>query len=238
MDFIFRGIGMVFMFIIMTFVMSLPFSFVDKLAGWSEYELYLVLSIYYIINGIGWVTFRNGLGNLEQKINSGDLDNFLLKPKNTLFLISFSELNIPRLTDIVVGILWFVLTYLRMDFDLKSLNILAFFVALLCGLVFSFAFYLMINTLSFWSTETYIDHVANPFFTIAKYPVDIWGNKIKTFFYWVLPLGFVSSVPVAIFTGKVSVIWCIIGVGIAFIWLLAAVGFWRFALKQYSGVGR
>ena len=94
----------------------------------------------------------------------------------------------------------------------------------------------MINTLSFWTTETYLEHVANPLFIVSKYPADIWG-KYSVILYGIVPMAFMSTVPAGILVGKFSLWWAAAGVVLAVGWTIAAAIFWKIAIRSYSSEG-
>lgn len=236
-DFFFRLFSMILMMTIMYFVLSLPFEYTDQIAGWHRVEVLALISVYYMSNGITWALFREGIGELENLVKTGDFDGKLLKPIKTSFLVSFFRIDISRFGDVVISGSFLVYLIWKGYINIDILLLFSALVTFVCGVWIVSKIFLIINSLSFWVTETYLDHVANPLLVVAKYPVDIWPQNFQRILYWFLPIAFVSTVPTAILIGKLDWSWFIGALVFAGIWSLFAKLFWRFALRHYSSTG-
>lgn len=234
-DFLFRLFSMTLIMGIMYVVLSLPYKYVGSIAGWSRNDAMVLLGIYYLSNGLSWMLFRTGIGSLELMVKKGTFDGTLLKPVDSMFLTSFFKLDMSRFGDFCVSLV-FISSFITGS-ELDVLRVLAAVFSIVCGLVVVSRVFLMVNTLCFWTTETYLDHVANPLLVVTKYPIDIWGEKFKMLLYWVIPMAFVSSIPAGVLLGKISLVWVLAGAALAVLWSLLARMFWNFALKSYSSVG-
>ena len=235
-DMVMRAIGMVVMTVIMIFVITLPYQYVDGLAGWDRQEALTVLGFYYVTNGLSWAFFRNGISHLDQHIRQGSMDNMLMKPANTIFLFSFFEVDVTRFVDVVVGLFIVITQVVASGAVVTAWGMLGAFLGILLGLLFVFCLFLSVNMLAFWTTETYLDHLINPIFTVSKYPADVWG-KYSWVLYWVAPVAFMSTVPAGILYGKISPVILLIGYTVAGVWLLGIRVYWRVAVRNYSSVG-
>ena len=233
---IFRLIGMLLMVLVMVFVLTLPYQYVDELAGWSRSEMIIVLGMYYMANGLAWMLFKQSLTLLEQRVRLGTLDTILVKPVSSMFMVSFFDIDVSRFADFLVGLFLVVIQVVGSGVSVGVENVLGASIAFVAGLGIVYSVYVMINSLSFWTTEAYLDHVANPLFSVSKYPADIWG-QYSFILYWIVPMAFMSTVPAGILVGKMSLWWAVVGVVLAVGWVTAASLFWRFAIRNYSSVG-
>jgi ABC-2 type transport system permease protein len=237
LDFLFRIFSMGLMMGIMYFVLSLPFNHTESLGGWKHSEVLILISFYYISNGLGWSFFREGIGELETLVRNGDFDSRLIKPVRASFLVSCFKIQLARLGDVLVGTLFIIVVIYRHQINVSFINILVAVFTLFCGVWIVSRIFLIVNALSFWVTETYLNHVANPVLVVAKYPIDIWPHNLQNVFYWVLPVAFLSTVPTAIFLGKIDLIWGGVALVMTVLWSVLARLFWNFAIKHYSSVG-
>ncbi len=236
LDVVLRTLGMLVMIAVMVFVLGLPFKNVDEIAGWRRHEVLVVLGFYYVSSGIAWILFRRGLSRLEWRINSGRLDDVLLKPVSSKFLLAFLASEVSRIGDVIVGGYLVVQAFLLGGSSFEFVNLIAALVALIGGLGVVFGIFLMANTLSFWTTEAYMDHVVSPLIVVSKYPVDIWG-RAKGILYWVLPVGLISTVPAGLLLGKLDIWWSWVSLLIGVLWVYVSGKFWNFGVKIYSSVG-
>ncbi len=231
-----RILAMVFMVIIMAFILSLPFRFTNGLLGWNINDITLVLGVYYVSSGIGWLFYKNNVLQFDKWIKSGFISNMLLKPVSIQLLMSFWEMDFTRISDILAGILLFLRVILIGALHVELGTVVGFVVAFVAGQIFMFSFFFIINSFSFWIEEAYLTHVANPFFDATKYPVDLWVGPARNLLYWILPLGFISTIPVAVLTGKLGIEWSMIALVISFLWLIASNFVLRIGLRKYNGV--
>lgn len=236
-DFVFRLFSILLMMGMMYVVLSLPYKYVGSIAGWDKDDAMILLGIYYMSSGLSRALFRTGIGKLELMINKGTFDRTLLKPVDSMFLVSFFLVDISRMGDVLVSLGFIIIFVSKAELSISLLSLVAAVAGGIGGLVLMSKVFLMVNTLCFWTTETYLDHVVNPLFVVTKYPVDIWDARLKNILYWGVPLAFVSTVPASILTGKLPAYWSLIGIGLAIIWSIAARLFWNFALRRYSSVG-
>jgi ABC-2 type transport system permease protein len=235
-DIILRLFGMILMVGVMVFVLTLPYQYVDELAGWTRPEMIIVLGFYYMSNGLAWMLFKESLSNFDERVRMGTLDNILVKPVNSMFMVSFFDIDVSRFADFLVGLILVVIQVVGTGMEVPVQVVLASAVAFIAGLAIVYSIYLMINTLSFWTTETHLEHVANPLFIVSKYPADIWG-KYSVILYWIVPMAFMSTVPAGILIGKFSLWWAVAGVALGIGWVTAAAVFWKIAIRNYAGVG-
>lgn len=236
-DLALRLIGMLFNVLFMVIILVLPYRYTDTLAGWQMHEVLIVIGMYFFINGISWAIFKDGIFRMEDKVKYGLMDAILLKPVDSIFMTAFLEIDMTRFADALVGLLIIVSQVVSAGVELNVLNFCATAVSCIASLAIVFALYFSANTLSFWTTEAYIGHVSNPVFSIAKYPVDMWGEKMSRFFYWVVPIGFMSSVPAAVLVGKLPWWWALASVAVAAVWIIGTKNLWTIAVKRYSGTG-
>lgn len=236
-DLVLRLVSMIVMICILYFVLSLPYSYVGDLAGWNKHSALVLIGFYYVTNGLSWMFFRESIGRLEDDINKGNLDNLLMKPVSSEFMVSFFTVDVTRVADFFVGLVFVVVNFVAGGFGVDLLSVIGCVFSAVSGLSILRSMFLVINSLSFWTTETYLDHVANPIVSVAKFPVDIWGDRFRDVFYWVIPVAFVSAIPAAVLIGKMEWWWGLIGVGLAFGWNFLMRMVWRVGLKNYSGVG-
>ncbi|MGP1431185.1 MAG: ABC transporter permease [Treponema sp.] len=66
---------------------------IDTIAGWTKYEIFILVATVIIINSLFGGMFFFNLIRIPQKVKTYDLDYLLLKPVNTIFYISCRDFN-------------------------------------------------------------------------------------------------------------------------------------------------
>ncbi len=237
MDLVMRFIGMVIIAAVYVFILSMPFRYVDSIVGWTKDELILILGLFYISNGVSWFFFRESVSRLENRVNTGSLDGILLKPINAQFFVSLFDVDLTRLVDIFIGFAIVVYVLVSSSIKFTLMGFLFGVIVFACGVLIVYSIFFLINALCFWTTETYLEHVAAPVFVVTRYPVDIWGRAARFLLYWIIPLGLITTLPAAIMLGKIELWYVVPAILVTAAMLFFARVLWLVGLRNYSSVG-
>ncbi len=206
-----------------------------KVTAIGEYGMKDVMFIWALASssfGFMFVVFGN-ISNVTNTIINGELDTYLLQPKDVYINLLCSRTVISAWGDFLYGVVLFIIAY---GFDpLRLLMFLGFavFGGLLEGSILAAA-----GTLTFFiGNASAISRMVTEFMiSFSIYPESIFSNSIRWIFYSIVPAGFVVFIPLKIFksfndTGLLLLCILII-VDIAYI-LLAYLLF-RKGLKRYE----
>jgi len=90
-------------------------------------------------------------------------------------------------------------------------------------------------TLSFWLVR--VDNLSALVDTIlymARFPTDIFRGVMQRILTFVIPLAFIATIPSKAMLGRMEWWLLPVGVGLASLFLVSAILFWRFATRHYS----
>ena len=222
-------VGMLFL------IVEVIFSQTATIVGWKKEEVYLLTILWTIVSEAFVMIFGGNTQQIPHMITDGDLDIFLTKPANTLFLVStrfFLFRAFYRLLadfGILAWIVW------RFDVGVSLPHAVLAFFLVVCGIIVHFSMTLLANTLSFWFLR--IDNVNDTLVslhTLGRYPIDVFPKTLKILLLTALPMAFSGYIPVAVLTGRWP--WYAVGYAVCFTaaFFCLAVRFWSFALKRYS----
>lgn len=217
-------------------VVTILFQHITTIRGWS-YEDNIVLSgVFLLTLGIGWITYRGGLRDLDIIINRGDLDAMLTKPIDPQFLATIHRIDIEDTGRAVVGLVligYGLVTGGSLSHPLFTIPLFLF--TFFCGQVVLYSIHLAIKTISFKSIEGWaVESLHWRFHDLAKYPTDIYTGTLRIIYTFVLPLAFIATVPAKALVGGLSV-WLVIGSLVAAIASFILSRFiWQHALRGYT----
>ena len=162
--------------------------------GWNFNDLILmqgILTSSYAIFAI----FMCGLDDLPRYITTGNLDNFLVSPKNLLLIITCSKMKPSGIGDLITGLIMFCFTSYTTWHNLSLIII-----GIICGNIVCFSFRLITTTFSFWCSniENLGIHVFFSLLTFASQPASIFTGWYKVLILTIIPAGFISLLPVEI----------------------------------------
>ncbi len=224
----------VFMFINNGFFLvfwSVVFNINDGKLQDLEFDYILLLwSIPVISYGVTYFFF-GGVTQLNTYIITGQMDSFMLQPKNPILNVITSKCYFSACGDLIYGLVIGIVA--------SKYNIIKLLIIIISG-IFGSVFYvsteIILRAISVWLKDT--ENIANKYkdtllTTFSNYPESIFSKGIKLILYTVVPAGYISFLPIKIFYSldfRFSFI--IIAVGI--LYLAAAILVFNKAMKCYE----
>ena len=216
--------------------MNVLYSHTDSIAGWSRWEVVLLVGTSHLIQQLFTAVFLTNVTDLSELIRTGRLDFLLLLPVNTRFLISFRKVDLGAFVNAAtaVGVIVYALRELGMTPG--WLQVMVF--AVLCGVGawIHYSLIFLLATVSFWTVRAQgIVWGYYNLFNIARLPDSAFRGMYKVFFTYGLPILLVSNVPAAWLSERVrsvNSVATLLGMGCGC--FLVREWVWRFSLKRYT----
>jgi ABC-2 type transport system permease protein len=212
------------------------------LGGWTWSEMALLLAFHLLGYSLGASLSFTQFREIEEKVRLGTFDAILVKPIGPWTFLVFSGLNIGYLGHIVlaVGLMAWALTQVTTDWTI--LGTLYFAATLISAAMLVAALMTMIGaTALIWVRSNHLFAIFFGFWELARYPLTIFPLPLQLLMLSIVPLGFMSYVPVAVFLGKdVAVLGAWAGPAALLAGPLAAdlaMLHWRYCLRNYQGAG-
>ncbi|MCU0514461.1 MAG: ABC-2 family transporter protein [Anaerolineae bacterium] len=216
--------------------LSVIFSHTGTLNGWTQSELLAVAGVYFIIGGIIRLVIEPSLWRLMQDVREGTLDFKLLKPVDAQVLVSVNQVQMWKLIDIVMGLGVLAVVFAQPQMQTDPLRALFFVLALLCGGVIVYSFYLMLATISFWFVK--VDNILVVFesmYEAGRYPVGIYPGWLRFTLTFLVPVAFAVTIPAEALTGRLSAEMLALGGGLALLLAVVSRLFWLYGVRNYTG---
>jgi ABC-2 type transport system permease protein len=213
----------------------LLFNTLGDIAGWSKEQALILSVISSITMSLLWVFVLPNLVLFPEMIRKGDLDFVLLKPVNTRFLVSTRYFEFDQVGRLIVAPILLVILIGQFHMTVSLVNIVSCLVVMFAGIVTIYNAYFFVTTLSFWLVS--VENMQNLLFSFndaGQYPSQIFKGGIKVFFYFVIPVIFISTFPTQVLLGKTGLI--AVPISLLGVVISSAISecFWNFALKRYS----
>lgn len=208
------------------------------LGDWSYNEGLLYLSVFFLIDTIGFMFFIKNFSTFPEYISEGKLDVILTKPVDSQFFVSLRYFSVISLFSILPPLALFIRQLIILDIQLSIWNTLAFFIFSIAALTIYYSLWFMTNLILFWVNR--IDALHEFFITLwrfMQFPPDIFQNTVRLFFIGVVPILFTVAVPTQalqyIFDPK-----AILGLLLASIFtILISRIVWKIGLRRYQSTG-
>ena len=214
----------------------------ELLGGWNWPELALLFSFQLLAYALGAAVSFTQLRDLEELVRLGTLDALLTKPINTWAYLIFSGLNIGYAGHIILAIPVLVWALLAAQVHWSPGTVLFFAGSLLSATMVTGAILTMIGaTAMVWVRSSHLFAIFFGFWEISRYPLNIFPGAIQAVMLTLMPLAFISAVPVAVLLGKPVPLLGDFAIPAALLagplLVLHAIIHWRYALGKYQGAG-
>jgi ABC-2 type transport system permease protein len=214
-----------------------------RLGPWTLPEV----GLFYGVVGMAWAladTVGRGFDNFGQMVKAGDFDRILLRPRATVFQLLAQDTQLRRIGRMAQAVAVLAWSWTTLGLGWAPGPALLTGLAVLGGAALFFGLLVVQATISFWTVESLeiMNVMTYGGVATAQYPMSIYPGWLRKFFLFVVPLGAVTYLPVAMALGKSSSLglpewsgWAGPLAGFAF--LLLALRGWRFGVRHYTSTG-
>jgi ABC-2 type transport system permease protein len=212
------------------------YSHTDNLGGWTAPELRTLIGVYMMVGGAIALVLQPGMQLLMEDVRKGTLDFILTKPADAQLLVSVRQVQIWKLTDILLGIVLLIVSMLQMGQSLSGVQVLNFAVTMLAGGAIIYSFCLMLATLTFWFVRMEnVLFIFNSMYDAGRWPLTLYPRWLRGILTFVVPVGFAVTVPSQALLGKLDGGTLLLTIALAVFMLVASRLFWLFGVRHYSG---
>ncbi len=239
MDFVVDTLAVSFSMVIQMAVLSVLFSKIRALDGWSFEQVLFIYGFSLLPLGLFNLISVNFYGFADKYIIGGKFDRVLLRPVNTLVQVIFESFNVSGLNEILLGIVVMIYAGMKLGLSIGVGDVLVLMVlAPSAALVYTGVF-LGITTVSFWHEDKM--GLAPPVYNIirfSRYPMTIYSLPVRVFLTFVLPFAWVAFYPATWFVGGLQTPWlALLTVPVGVIVFSGAVLIWHRGAAKYASTG-
>ncbi len=168
----------------------------DSVAGWSKYEMLLLVGTSMLIQRLLMGFFWSNLFEMGRNVRTGYFDFYLAQPGNPLFMVSTRKLDPDGLANTFVAAAVVAYAAHRLGLHPGVGAVLLYLGMVGCGLVIHFSLFLLTASTTFWIIKT--EGIEGSYFTIADFsrlPREAFRGVANVLLVYLLPAVVVSNVP-------------------------------------------
>jgi ABC-2 type transport system permease protein len=201
--------------------------------GWRWEEALIVVGVFTLLEGFSSTFLAPNLNRIVKHVQQGTLDFVLLKPISSQFWLSAHTLSPWGLPDLIFGLI--IIFYAGSKLGIEAHEYLSTIVPLTFGLAILYSLWFMLGATSIWFVKIYnVTEVLRGLLEAGKFPMAAYPVAYQTFFTFVVPVAFLTTIPAEALLGRSNLGWTL-GAGLlAIVLLILARFFWRFALRFYT----
>jgi ABC-2 type transport system permease protein len=228
----------VFLYSSMTIIfLKTIFRFMNNFSGWNYYQAMAVVATFILVEGTIWVMCAC-LIMIQNHVKQGTFDGLLVRPVDTLFLVSFWRGDGEDLGRIITGLalLFYSVSHLTFEPGTFLPRIILYVILLFNSCIITYSIFLILRSFSFWFIEIRsFGNFGQTLTQFSQYPADIFYHKIiKAAVFSIVPIAFMATVPAKILTFGIE--WKLVSGSfvVAALFFFVSRRFWVYALKHYS----
>lgn len=219
------------------------FANVPELDGWSVREVAFLYGASTISFALVDIVFGH-LDLFPRMIRDGTFDALLIRPRGTLLQVISSDFSLRKVGRVAQGVLVLAYALNGLHVDWNAGRVLMTAVMLASGAAIFAAIWVAGSTIAFWTVEggefTNAFTYGGTFF--AQYPISIYGEWVRRFLAYLIPIAFVCYFPSLYILDKPDPL----GLPAAMPFLSPVVAaaaalisglVWRAAVRRYRSVG-
>lgn len=216
--------------------MLVIFTYTDTLGGWQPDEVLALVGVYTLVGGLIGLVVYPSMEQFIMSVRDGMLDFMLVKPADAQLLNSLQSVDIWRLIDIGLGVGVLATALVRLGTQIGPLQAGLFIGMLITGSAIIYSFWTMLATLSFWFVRVEnILEIFRSMYEAGRWPVSLYPPWLRFVLSFIVPVAFVTTVPVEALTGRLSPVTLTIASVLAIFLLLISRLFWKIGMRQYAG---
>lgn len=209
---------------------------VDTLNGWNVNQMIVFIGTFTILDAIYMATYFFGVLAIPEKIRTGGLDTYIVRPVNTLFYVSFEHIDLGSAILIIpgimmvaygVGMLGIQLTVWRVVGYIFLLSIMYFLMYTLMIIIRSLAFR-FVKIDAFCEIE---NELVNFSFRI---PGVVFRGMWKLLFFVFLPYGLMATIPTQFLTNVMDGRYWVLTLAVSAGFWLLCLFMWKRGLRRYT----
>ncbi len=230
-------IGKTLRLVISLFFLYLLQQNVQMFAGYTTVQVIVFFLTYQFLDTVAQVVFR-GVYLFSWQVRSGDMDFYLAKPINPLFRILTGK---PDILDAIFLIPTTALSFWiahSLGITVTLPNFLLYLALLVNGFFIVTGLHILVICLGILTTE--VDNAImlyRDMNTLARFPVDIYKEPLRTVLFFVIPVGIMNTIPSQVLLGLQPSFHLALTFGMGIGFLLISLRIWNWSVKRYTSAG-
>jgi ABC-2 type transport system permease protein len=225
---------LLFIFQLLSF--TVIYQFVDDINGWTLAQMFVFVGTFTIVDGLGMGTWFFGIIELPNKIRTGNLDIMLIKPVDTQFYVSASNISPGSLFGVIAGAVIVSYGMVMGSYTLTPGRLAGYILLCLMMYLLMYSLSLLVRTTAFLFVK--IDALAMAEDSAVEFAFRIPGTAFKGIskfiFMVLLPYGLIATVPTQFITVLLEPSQWLWVTGITLFFFLASRLFFKFGLNRYT----
>ncbi|MHB1392559.1 MAG: ABC transporter permease [Clostridia bacterium] len=219
-----------------TLTYNVLFYNIDRIGNWNYNEVLFLVGTAAIVDGFFMSFVFFGIAEIPDMVKQGFLDFMILKPVNSMFILSFSRFDLGTFLSVIIGIATNIIAVANMGNSIQLGHIITYFLLIFNGVAILYSLFFIVKCLSFYFVQVSgLDSLMWSLYEFGRRtPESIYKNLLRLSLVYICPVLVIVNYPAGFYLDKFGVKEILVSYLITFIFLLIAVLFWKHSLKKYT----
>jgi len=177
-------------------MITVIYAHTDSIAGWSKYEMMLLVGTSMLIQRFLMGFFWSSLFEMGRNIRSGHFDFFLAQPGNIMFMATTRKIDLDGLVNSIIAAAVVIYSAIQLQLHPSLGDLVMYGLLVGCGLIIHYSAMVTLVSLGFWITNA--QGLEGSYFTLFEFsrlPREAFKGITQFVFVWTLPVVVVSNIP-------------------------------------------
>lgn len=210
----------------------------DTIAGWTRAELFVLLSVFTILDAFVWSFFYRNMRLYTQSIFQGDLDIVLTKPISSQFVLSVQDNSYTNSFRLLIGIVGLIISVDQLPYAVSVWSWGLSLITIVISLILIYSLWFLIATIAFWIER--LDNINEVFPALRDFyraPRGVYSGIVSMIFTLVFPLMLITTVPSEILFGRAQPELIALHFISTVVFFFGSRKFYQYSLGRYASIG-
>ncbi len=210
----------------------------NQVEGFAFSEVLLCFSVVLIAFSIA-ECFARGFDTFSSMIGNGEFDRIMVRPRNEIFQILASKIELSRIGRLIQAIIIFAYAIPTSGINWTFDKIITVLLMIISGTVIFSGLFVIYAALCFFTTEglEFMNIFTDGGREFGRYPLSIYGSGVLKFFTYVIPLALFQYYPFLYLIGRSDNTLFMLLPLIGMLFLIPCYVVWKIGLKHYKSTG-
>ncbi len=212
------------------------FTFSGSVAGWTYFELLVVMGLFFAMNGLRQAIVSPNLSKMSDYIRLGTLDYLLTKPVDSQFLVSLRHLGVYNWADLLLGLGLSAYGLARSGASTGPAELALFVLLVVAAVLILYSMGFALQTLTIYAVSSEgAEDLLRGVLEAGRFPVSFYAGFVRGALTAIVPVAFLTTFPAEALLGRARWPTAALALTVAATAFLASTVFWRFSLRHYTG---
>jgi len=217
----------------------LIYNFTSYIGEWDYEQMIILVLAVDITRNLLLGCFVKNLPKIESMIIDGKLDLYITKPINSQFYISFQQISLGHIIQLIVSLcILMIVLYNSKTITVDICSVILYLFCLLCGSLIGYSLWIIIMSYSFYIIKVKALHeIFLDSLQLGKYPSSVYKKHIRRILLYVFPVLMISAYPTEIFLRFASISSVMVLIIVTICLFIISNFVWWFGIRLYESAG-